>query len=141
MATVERFEDLNVWKKSRLFCRNLNDLTNQGSFAKDFELKNQINRSSGSVMDNIAEGFGRDGRSEFIQYLSISKASASEVKSQLYRAADRDHLTGEQFKKLYLDIDEISRMLRGLIEYLKDCELKGLKYKPTQESGLDDYRV
>jgi four helix bundle protein len=84
MATVERFEDLNVWKKSRLFCNKLNELTSQGSFAKDFELKNQINRSSGSVMDNIAEGFGRDGRSEFIQYLSISKASAAEVKSQLY---------------------------------------------------------
>jgi four helix bundle protein len=140
MGTIRRFEDLPVWKESRQFCKELHDVTNQGTFAKDFELRNQINRSSGSVMDNIAEGFEREGRGEFIQFLSIAKASAGEVKSQLYRAVDRGHISESQFKTMYSGIDHIGRMLRGFIEYLKKCEIKGLKYKPS-ESDMDEYQL
>jgi four helix bundle protein len=139
MGTIKRFEDLPVWKESRQFCKEVYGITTEGTFAKDFELRNQINKSSGSVMDNIAEGFEREGRGEFIQFLSIAKASAGEVKSQLYRAVDRDHISESQFKTMYAGIDNIGRMLRGFIEYLKKCEIKGLKYKPS-ESDSDDYR-
>ncbi|GAB3246065.1 four helix bundle protein [Larkinella harenae] len=88
MATVQRFEDLSVWQKARLLADAIYQLTQNGSFSKDYEPINQINRASGSVMDTIAEGFGRGSRAEFKQFLGFSLGSISEVKSQLYRAAD-----------------------------------------------------
>jgi four helix bundle protein len=88
MATIRRFEDLNVWQKARDLSKVIYLKSIKGSFSKDFALKDQINAASGSVMDNIAEGFERDGRLEFIQFLSYSKGSAGEVRSQLYRAYD-----------------------------------------------------
>ena len=89
---IKKFEDLGVWQEARELCKEIFNLISEGDFSKDYALINQINRSSGSVMDNIAEGFGRSGNKEFIQYLSISKASCTEVKSQLYRALDRNYL-------------------------------------------------
>lgn len=92
---IKKFEDLGVWQEARELCKEIFNLISEGDFSKDYALINQINRSSGSVMDNIAEGFGRSGNKEFIQYLSISKASCMEVKSQLYRALDRNYLKTE----------------------------------------------
>ena len=86
---INKFEDLGVWQEARELCKEVYSLISEAEFSKDYALLNQINRSSGSVMDNIAEGFGRSGNKEFIQYLSVSKASCMEVKSQLYRALDR----------------------------------------------------
>ncbi len=73
MATIKRFEELEVWQKARLLKNKIFQLMNESKLSKDFELKNQMNKSAGSVMDNIAEGFGRGSRNEFIQFLSISK--------------------------------------------------------------------
>ncbi len=81
MATIQNFEDLKVWQKSRILCQQIFDLITTGKFAKDFALIDQINRSSGSIMDNIAEGFGRMGNREFINFLTYSYASALECKS------------------------------------------------------------
>ena len=88
MTFIRRFEDIEAWQKGRHLCKKIREVTNIGDFQRDFSLKDQIRRSSGSIMDNIAEGFGRDGNREFIQYLSCSKGSANEVQSQLYRALD-----------------------------------------------------
>ena len=93
MATIKRFEDLEIWQKARVLCNTIYPLTITGSFERDFKLRDQINGSSGSVMDNIAEGFELDGKNEFRQFLSISKGSCGEVRSQLYRALDRNHIT------------------------------------------------
>ncbi|MFO7828170.1 MAG: four helix bundle protein [Bacteroidales bacterium] len=128
MATIEKFEDLEVWKKARELCKLIHKYTLKDSFAKDFSLKDQIKRSSGSVMDNIAEGFDRGGKKEFIQFLFISKSSSSETKSQLYRALDYGYINQEEFEVAYNKCSEIASMETGLINYLKNSPYKGKKH-------------
>lgn len=129
MATIKRFEDLESWKKSRLLAKEIWKATQTGTFSRDYKLKDQINNSSGSTMDNIAEGFGRGGRSEFVNFMSIAKGSNDEAKSQLYRAMDREHITGETFNKLYFLADETGKTIYGLMEYLNTSDIKGQKFK------------
>ena len=100
MATINTFEELEIWQLSREICQDVWNAFENSSLGKDFELKNQMNRSSGSIMDNIAEGFERNGRREFINFLSYSKGSCGELRSQLYRAFDRKHITEEEFEFL-----------------------------------------
>jgi len=131
MPTIERFEDLEVWKNARALCNEIYPLTNSGSFERDFKLRDQINGSSGSVMDNISEGFERDGRLEFRQFLSIAKGSCGEVRSQLYRALDRKHINEAQFQDLKKKAEDISRQLNSFIKYLNASEVKGTKFKQS----------
>ncbi|WP_339814333.1 four helix bundle protein, partial [Zunongwangia profunda] len=92
MATIKQFEDLEIWQKAREICRIVYETKKNTNLKNDFKLYNQLNGSSGSIMDNIAEGFERNGNREFIQFLSIAKASCGETRSQLYRAFDRGYL-------------------------------------------------
>lgn len=128
MATFKSFEEIEAWQNARLLANKIFMLTLDGSFSKDFKLRDQINGSSGSIMDNIAEGFERDGTREFIQFLSIAKGSAGETKSQLYRAFDRGHISKEIFDELKEDVITIGKQLGGLIKYLRGSGLKGIKY-------------
>src|SRR5690606_5076858 len=93
MATIKEIEDIHAWRKAREFAQKAYKISNQGTFARDFPLKDQLNRSSGSTMDNIAEGFGRGGNREFANFLSYARGSAEESKSQVYRAYDRKYIT------------------------------------------------
>lgn len=129
MAKIERFEDLDVWKLSREFAKDIYELTNDGEFQKDFRLKDQIRASSGSVMDNIAEGFERDGRREFVQFLYIAKGSCGETRSQLYRALDINYITKDIFGLYYQRSVLISQSLSNFIRYLKHSDINGLKNK------------
>lgn len=126
---MNSFEDLKVWQKSRDLCRQVFNLIQIGIFARDFALRDQINRSSGSVMDNIAEGFGRQSCNEFIQHLSIASGSLTEVKSQLFRALDRDYIPTQKFEQLAELIVEIGKMLTALTSYLNKSEIRGLTFK------------
>ena len=129
MATIIIFEDLEIWQKAREICNDVWLMMEETTLQKDYGLKNQMNTSSGSVMDNIAEGFERNGNREFIQFLSISKASCGELRSQLYRAYDRKHITEEQFNAIKaLTITE-GKMIGAFMSYLVKTENKGTKFK------------
>src|SRR3954471_20147899 len=100
MATIKRFEDIEAWKLARELAKEVFKLTLIGRYSKDFKLKDQINSAAGSAMDNIAEGFGRGSRNEFVNFLSIAGGSLTEVKSQLYRALDREYISQQDFDRL-----------------------------------------
>ena len=129
MATIKKFEDITAWQQARILSKNIYSITNAKPFSSDFDLRSQIRRASGSVMDNIAEGFERSGNKEFIHFLLIAKASNGEVRSQLYRAADRKHLTSENFDDLKLKSEIISRKITAFIKYLKESDKKGFRYE------------
>lgn len=128
MATIKTFEDLEVWQKARVLANEIWNRTLNNSFSKDFSLRDQINRSSGSIMDNIAEGFERGGNKEFIQFLSYSKGSCGEVRSQLYRAKDRNHINEAEFNTLVVQAAEVGKQIGGFMNYLSQSEIKGTKY-------------
>src|SRR6476659_5803451 len=129
MGTVLIFEDLEIWQLSRQQALDIYQIYSQESFSKDWGLKNQINAASGSVMDNIAEGFERSGNKEFSNFLLISKGSNGEVRSQLYRAYDRKYLTVEKFEELKLKCLTLSKKITSFIKYLKESNQKGFRYK------------
>ncbi len=130
MATVKKFEDLGIWQLSRQLAKEIFDVySSVVPFSKDYKLKDQINASSGSVMDNIAAGFERGGRNEFVNFLSIAKGSTGELQSQLYSALDRNYIIQEQFQKLYNKADQIAKKISDFIIYLNKSEHKGTKFK------------
>ena len=138
MATIKKFEDLEMWRKSRILCNEIFEIINSEKFSKDYKLKDQINGSSGSVMDNIAEGFERGSRLEFLNFLSIAKGSAGEVKSQLYRSVDRKYINNSKFNELYTLAEEISKMTGTFMNYLNKSNIKGTKFKDrTGNSKLE----
>lgn len=136
MASIKSFEEIIAWQKARELAKDVWNMTLLMPFSKDFSLCDQINRSSGSVMDNIAEGFERGGNKEFIQFLFIAKASLAEVKSQLYRASDRKHIDEKLLKKKQTIINELANIIGGLINYLKKSEIKGIKFIKENNSKL-----
>lgn len=99
MAKINSFEEIHAWQKARELTREIYKISNDGSFGKDYGLRDQIRRASVSIVSNIAEGFERNGSKEFKQFLSISKGSAGEVRAQLYIALDLEYITKEEFEK------------------------------------------
>jgi four helix bundle protein len=138
MGTFKSFEEIQAWQNARTLADKIYNLTLMGSFAKDYKLKDQINGSSGSIMDNIAEGFERSGNREFIQFLSIAKGSAGETRSQLYRALDRNHISLEVFEELKDKTIELTKQLTGLMRYLSTSDVKGTKFIREPESDYGD---
>lgn len=129
MATIKRFEDLDAWKISRELCNKIGEIIDKELFQKNYRLIGQIEGSSGSIMDNIAEGFERGTRAEFIQFLGYSKGSCGEFRSQLYRSLDRNYITKTEFDELFTLAVRISAMIQKFIEYLQKTEVKGVRKK------------
>lgn len=128
MATIQKFEDIKVWQKARFICQEVFKITNSKEFQDDYRFKHQIRSSSGSIMDNIAEGFERGGRKEFIQFLGFAKGSSGELRSQLSRAFDQNYLDKSTFERMNQEAIEIAKMIMGLMSYLKKSDIKGQKY-------------
>jgi four helix bundle protein len=129
MNKIEKFEDIIAWQKARLLTREVYQCTRVGAFAKDYGLKDQIQRASVSTMANVAEGFERGGDKEFTQFLSNSKGSCGEVKSHLYVALDQAYITQASFDQLYGQANEVGRLLSGFMSYLRESDLRGRKYR------------
>jgi four helix bundle protein len=118
---IDRFEDIEAWQLARQLCDRIHGRIQAGSFAKDFALRDQIDRASGSIMDNIAEGFDGGSNAEFARFLSYSQRSCNEVQSQLYRAVDRNHIDQATFQQLYDQSALIRSKIGAFIKYLKNC--------------------
>ena len=116
---AERFEDLRAWQTARELTNRIYAITKRDPFKNDWALKDQIRRSSISVMSNIAEGFEARTQAQFIDFLGTAKASAGEVRSQLYIAYDQDYLGEEEFESLFDLADKASRQLHRLIRHLE----------------------
>lgn len=129
MATITKFEDLKIWQLARILSKKVYALTNKEPLALDFRLKDQMRGSSGSIMDNIAEGFERGSRFEFINSLSISKGETGELKSQLYRSLDNAYISEAIFNELYQDADILTKKTTNFILYLNSTKFKGQKFK------------
>jgi four helix bundle protein len=129
MATIQKFEDLEIWQKARLLSQKTFPLTFAKPISEDFRYKDQIRGSAGSVMDNIAEGFERGSKLEFINSLTIAKGEVGEFKSQLYRGLDNKYFTEERFNSLYELADEITKMITSFVSYLNKTAIKGQKFK------------
>ena len=125
---IERFEDIEAWKEARKLVDMIYDISDNGDFSRDFYLRNQIRGASVSIMSNISEGFDRGTNKEFIQFLTIARASTSEVKSHLYVALDRKYINPDKFREVYDQTSKAISLIDGFIRYLRT----NLKHKTQQ---------
>lgn len=129
MATITKFEDLEVWQLVRALSKEIYSFTFIEPIKSDYRLKDQIRGSAGSIMDNIAEGFERGSKLEFINSSGYSKGEVGELKSQLYRSLDNKYITQEIFDDLYNKADIITKKITAFISYLNTTNIKGQKFK------------
>ena len=130
MAIFKRFEDIVVWQMGRQLVKDVYALTRKGPFAKDFGLRDQIQRAAVSVPSNIAEGFERDGNKEFVKFLYIAKGSIGEVRSQMYNAFDLGYVTESEMSGVLDAAMRISSGLNSLIRSLTSAARQGRRYEP-----------
>ncbi|MDD2460779.1 MAG: four helix bundle protein [Kiritimatiellae bacterium] len=138
MASIRRFEDIVAWQKARQVSRETYTLTRLSGFKTDYDLKAQIRDAANSIMANIAEGFGRGGNKEFVQFLSIANGSVCEVQSHCYVALDQAYISQEQFDLLYAHCETAKQKIGAFMGYLQQSERRGLKYDSVHEASLDD---
>lgn len=129
MATIKKFEELEIWQKARILSQQIILISKETELKSDFRLRDQIKASAGSVMDNIAEGFERNGKLEFRQFLSIAKGSAGETRSQIYRVFDNEYINQEKLDFLVSEYEKLSGKIQNFITYLNNNDYKGTKFK------------
>lgn len=132
MATIQKFEDLEIWQLARRLCQCIYPLTFEEPIAKDFRYKDQLRGTCGSIVDNIAEGFGRGSKHEFVNSLTTAKGEAEELKSQLYRGLDVNYFSGTLFTELYAATDLLVKKIGAFISYLNKSTIRGQKFKERQ---------
>jgi four helix bundle protein len=122
MTAFKKIEDIQVWQKARGLTKMVYELTSQGSFERDYGLRDQVRRACVSIMANVAEGFGRRTDREFSRFLDVAYGSTCEAQSHFYVAADLGYVTADQFERAYSGLDEVARMLRSLKRHLRSDE-------------------
>ena len=127
MAKAQKFEELTIFQMARDLCKEVYGITKEGEFSRDSRFVQQIRAAAGSVMDNIAEGFERDGNKEFVNFLYFAKGSCGEVRSQIIRASDVGFIDNDSATKLYNDCINISKSISKFITSLKGSSITGLK--------------
>lgn len=133
MATVKHFEDLRIWQEARAVSQWFWAVVKSTGLEKDFRLRQQADAACGSIMDNIAEGFERNGNREFIQFLSVAKGSCGEFRSQLYRIFDRGYIQKSVFEQKREELIKLNKGINSFINYLKESNTKGWKFKEYSE--------
>ncbi len=141
MATVKRFEDLEVWALARNQCREIHELIKAGAYKEDPDLRSQMNRASASVMDTISEGFERYTRADFRHYLVMAKASNGEMRSQLHRMHDRSFIRVNHYTALVSANELLGRKLFRFIEHLTNTVIKDKSGKKSANNSVADSRV
>ena len=131
MATWTQFEDLQIWQSARALSKEIYRITSSGDFSKDYRFCSQIRAAVGSIMDNIAEGYEKDNNKEFIQFLYIAKGSCGEVRSQLHRAWDANFITEDVYNKMIVNAKSLNSAISNFINYLKNAEILGNRYKKS----------
>lgn len=129
MATIKRFEEIKAWQEARELARLVYSVTHKGSFARDFGLKDQVQRAAVSVGSNIAEGFARNGNKEFVKFLWIAKGSATEVQSQLYTAKDVGYISDDDFQLVYQKAESCIILIYRFLKSLRTSPISGERYK------------
>jgi four helix bundle protein len=129
MATFSSFVEIEAWQSARELTALVYAVSKSGAFSKDFVLHDQVRRASISIMANIAEGFGRSGSGEFIQFLSVAKGSACEVISHVCVALDCGYISQHEFERLNALAEKTINLIGGLMRYLQHSTMKGVKYK------------
>jgi len=127
MGKAQKFEDLTIFQMARDLCKEVYVITKEGEFHKDSRFVQQIHAAAGSVMDNIAEGFERDGNKEFINFLYIAKGSCGEVRSQIIRATDVGYIDKDTATRLYNACLNLSKAIAKFITTLKESGMRGRK--------------
>ena len=128
MSKVEKFEDLAIFQSARNLCKEVYAITKDGVFSRDSRFVQQIHAAAGSIMDNIAEGFERQGNKEFVNFLYIAKGSCGEVRSQVIRASDVGFIDNDTATRLYNDCMGLSKAIAKFIKTLKGSGFAGSKY-------------
>ena len=128
MSKAQKFEDLAIFQAARQLCKDIYAITKDGEFSRDSRFVQQIHASSGSVMDNIAEGFEREGNKEFVNFLYIAKGSCGEVRSQIIRASDVGFIDKDTATRLYNDCMGLSKAISAFIKSIKSSDYRGSKY-------------
>jgi four helix bundle protein len=129
MASIKYFEDIVSWQEARKLNMEIRNMIRKKKFETNFGLINQIERSAGSIMDNIAEGFERGGNKEFIHFLFIAKGSCGELRSQMYRAMDSGYIKQDEFDTVSALCVRVNHLIFKMIDYLQHCDFKGTKFK------------
>ena len=129
MAVYKRFEDLPVWQNSKELAVVIYKISDKGRFKRDFSLRDQLRRCAVSISSNIAKGFERGSKQEFIQFLYIARGSRGELRLQLYIAEDAEYIDNDSFMGIYEQTQNVSRQINGFIEYLKKTTKVGQKHK------------
>ncbi len=129
MAKVEKFEDLTIFQFARTLCKEVYDITRDGEFQFDSRFVQQIRAAAGSIMDNIAEGYERNGNKEFVQFLYIAKGSCGEVRSQIIRAHDVGFINDDKYNSLYASCMNLNKGIMNFIQSLRLSDMKGQKYQ------------